>query len=370
MKKTIRKCATVLVLALFILSIVPMAFADKREKEENMFSKEGNSKEVKFEEANEQMKEQREAMKERFKEQREFTKEQIEQLRERMQMAKEKYEMAREEYKEQKDELKDLREQFKKCDKEEDDNDDDENETETNDTQMGTNQTSDCVKIKKNVNRGVRNHLEKTIELIDNSLARLTQHVNSSTVLSEEDKQSALASINKLEEQVTAEKEKVLAMGDDVSKEDLKAAVKELKQLWQDVSKLQKRIVAMLTSSKLENLVQKHQDIADSMQKRIDDAKAKGLDTAELESILAKFKTAVAKLEEDQKTARNFWQQTEDVSKENMEKWHDALEVVKDDLKETKNLLHDFMENYRELIKSSNPEQEGNNDKDNATEED
>ncbi len=378
MKKTIKKCATVLVLALFILSIVPMAFAEEgkeittkveddittkvevddnsvnvdaevkaqaqtettseKESDKDSFkSQKDTFKDQKeafkgeFKESQKQMKEQREAMKESFKERREFTKEQIEQMRERMNEAKDKYEQARERYKEQKDDLKDLRDQFKGC-KEDD-------------------ASENCVKVRKNVNTGVKNHLAKTIELIDNSVARLREHVNNSDVLSDEDKQSALASINKLEEQVTAEKDKVLAMGEDVSKEDLKVAVKELKQLWQDVSKQQRRIVAMLTSSKLDNLVEKQKEIAASMQKRIDDAKAKGLDTAELESILVEFNASVAKVEESQKIARTFWQQTEDISKEGMEKWHDAQEDVREDVKDSREILREFVHQYKELTK-------------------
>ena len=371
MKKIIKKSATVFVLMLFILSIVPMAFAedaavggdittkvevdddstdveveveaktettsekesdeDSFEDEKEAFKEEKGSFKGELKEFKGQMKEKNEAMKESFKEQRQFTKEQVEQLRERMNEAKNNYEQARERYKEQKDDLKDLRDEFKSC-KESD-------------------ESENCVKVRKNVNTGVKNHLAKTIELIDNSIARLREHVNSSTVLSDEEKKSALDSINKLEEQVTAEKDKVAAMGDDVSKEDLKVAVKELKQLWQDVSKQQRRIVAMLTSSKLDNLVEKQKEIATSMQKRIDDAKAKGLDTTELESILVQFNTSVAKVEESQKTARTFWQETEDVSKEGMEKWHDAQEDVREDVKESREILREFVQNYQELTK-------------------
>ncbi len=385
----IKKSAAVLVLVLFILSIVPMAFAEdaavgvdvngsvksddgsvnadvavganaqtqpSTEKETNKdssedqkdtsndhkeaFKGEKDSFKGDFKGFKGQIKDQREAMREHFKEQREFSKEQIEQFREHAKEAKDNYEHARERYEEEKGNLKDLRDQFQGCKK------DDTSET--------------CVTMRKEINLGVKTHLDKTIELIDNSLARLTEHVNSSTVLTDQDKQSALESINQLELRITAEKEKAAALGENVSTEDIKAMVKEFKQLWQDVSKQQRKIVATLTSSKLDNLVEKQKEIADNMQKRIDAAKAKGLDTTELESILVQFKTAVTKTDDDQKTARTFWQQTQDVSKDDMEKWHSSQEVVREDVKDSRDLLREFVHQYQELTKPTTVKAEGN----------
>lgn len=389
----IKKSAAVLVLALFILSIVPMAFAEdaavgtdvnsnvnsddgsinadvgagaqaqlgtpnESEKKDNPSEDQKETSKDSFKDQKEafkgekdsfkgdlkefkgQIKEQRDAMREKFKDQREFTKEQIDQMRERMKEAKDNYQHARERYDEEKGNLKDLRDQFRSC--KEDDT------------------SENCAQVRKEINLGVKTHLDKTIELIDNSLTRLIEHVNSSTVLTEQDKQSALDSINTLELRVTAEKEKAVALGDNVSKEDIKAMVKEFKQLWQDVSKQQRRIVAMLTSSKLDNLVEKQKEIADSMQKRIDTAKAKSLDTTELELILVQFKTAVSKTDADQNTARAFWQQTEDVSKENMEKWHDAQGVVREDVRDSRDLLREFVHQYQKLTKPTTAKTEAN----------
>lgn len=370
MKKMIRKTVAVLVLALFILSVAPMALAKTELDIEGKMNAKGKvafleaegeaevDGEVSAESESEGKKSINDASKEEFKERREllkakieaekeFTKEQIEQMRERMKAAKEKYEQARERYEEQKDDLKGLRDRFHGCEEGDD--------------------SDECTQVRQKVSVGVKNHLTKTTELIEKSLERLTEHVNDSTVLTAEEKQSALDSINVLETKLTAEKERVMAMAETASAEELRSEVKNLKQLWQDVSKQQKRIIAMMTSSKMENLVDKHADLEESMQKRIDAAKEKGIDTTELEALLARFKTAVAKLEADQASARNFWQQAENMNKESLEQWRDAQEVVKDDLKKTREILREFVKLYAELEMSTAEEAEVNTSKEGAT---
>lgn len=327
--KIIRKSVAILVLALFMMSVVPIALAESErlnigEKDKAI----DKDKEIKA-----QKETLREAFKSKITAEKELVKDQIEQVRERMKEAKEKYEQARESYKEQKDDLKELRGRYKVC------KDGDGSEK--------------CIKARKDVSLGVKKHLEKTIELIENSLERLTTHVKDSTVFTDEEKQSALDSINKLQEKVTAEKDKVLALADTASAEELRNEVKELKKLWQDVSKQQKRIIAMLTSAKLENLVEKHNALVENMQKKIDGLKAKSIDTAELEEIFTDFKAATAKLVEDHQKARTFWQQAEDMSKESLQAWHDAQKVVKEDMRETRKLLREFVEKYREATKST-----------------
>ncbi len=350
LKQKLRKGLAALVLAIFILSVAPMALAESKQ-EDNIESIDGIEKGI----DNDGLKEAKEAkgfkvnrkesagnfLKAKIAAEKEFTKEQIEQMRERMKNVKEKYEQARELYKEQKDDLKELRDRYRAC--------------KDSSKEEGS---EECVKVRKDVSGGVKKHLEKTIELIENSLARLTTHVKDSTVLTDEEKQSALNSINKLQEKVTAEKDRVLSLVDTASAEELRNEVKELKKLWQEVSKQQKRIISMLTSAKLENLVEKHNTLVESIQKKIDVLKSDGTETSELEAIFADFKAAAAKLAEDQQKARAFWQQAEDMSKENLQAWHDAQKVVKEDLQETRGLLRKFMEEYREAVKLTKAEKE------------
>src|SRR3989344_3099539 len=253
----------IIILALFIVSIIPLALAEEGRDNGN------DRKKLNDDENKSKVKEQREAMKARL----EASKENIEQVRERVKQTKEKYQEARERYQEQKENLKQLRDRVKKC--------------------KETDESGECVTVRQGVNKGAKNHLLRTSDLIEKSLERLQERVTSSSVLTAEEKQSALDAINKLEEEVTAEKERVTALAENASAEELRAAVKNLKKTWQDVSKAQKRIIAMLTSSKLDNLVEKHEDYITGMQKRVDALREKSVDVTQLDAILVQFKAAV-----------------------------------------------------------------------------
>ncbi|MBI4152486.1 hypothetical protein HY495_02140 [Candidatus Woesearchaeota archaeon] len=357
MKKIIKKSIQALILALFILSVVPMAFAQEDLKvngkgavnakialleadaeadaavraEDKVGDNEADTQtaEDQRKDRQETFKEQRKALGERLRAEKEVTQEQIEQLRERLRTAKEGYEQARERYQEQKENLKELRDRYKIC--------------------RDGDGSEECVDVRKKATVGVQKHLEKTIDLIENSLARLTAHVRESTTLTDAEKESALASINKLQEKVDAQKEKVLAIAETATAEELRAEVKELKELWQDVSKQQKRIVSQLTSAKLDNLVDRYTGLSENMAEKIAALKEKGVDTTELEDIAYIFEAAAATLQEDQQKARLFWQEAEDMSRETLQQWHAAQEVVKEDMKKTRALLREFTSLYAEL---------------------
>ena len=228
--------------------------------------------------------------------------------------------------------------------------------------------SEECVDVRKKATVGVKKHLEKTIDLIENSLARLTAHVRESTTLTDAEKESALASINKLQEKVDAQKEKVLAIAETATAEELRAEVKELKELWQDVSKQQKKIVSQLTSAKLDNLVDRHTGLSENMVEKIAALKEKGVDTADLEAILARFEAAAATLQEDQQKARSFWQEAEEMSRETIQQWHVAQEVVKEDLKKTRALLREFMSLYAKLNVSTETAAEADSESEDTAE--
>ncbi len=331
MNSKIKTIVGMIVLALFIVSIIPLALAEEGRDNGNdrkMLNDDGNKSTVK---------EQRDAMKARL----EASKENIEQVREQMKQAKEKYQEAREQYREQKEDLKELRDRVKKC-KETDD-------------------SGECVTVRQSVNKGAKNHLLRTSDLIEKSLERLQERVSSSSVLTAEEKQSALDAINKLEEEVMAEKERVTALAENASAEELRAAVKDLKKTWQDVSKAQKRIIALLTSSKLDHLVEKHEDYVTGMQKRIDALREKGVDVTRLDAIFVQFKAAVATLQEDHAQARQFWLSA-DANKGSLDNWHGAQEQVREDLRETKRLLREFVKATAELTKSEKEDQSEENE--------
>ncbi len=356
MIKIMKKLVAVAVMMLFILSIVPVVFADNESAEVKGDVKEdaqvgadtnsvsvdagassdvavgvdGKGKKGMMKEKISELKEKNKEMKEDFKNSKEMMKEQIkeskEMMKEERKQDREELQTERGKYRDEKKHLLDLHAEARSCDK----------------------TTDDCKAKKTEVKKGVKQHLANTVDLIDNSLARLKERVTESKILSDADKQSALAQIDELEKKLTAEKDKVVALGDNVTNEELRGAVKELKGLWQDVSKLQRRLVADLVSSQLTHLAEKHKEYGNSLEARIAELQAKGADVTKLQTLLNEFKDEQTQLDKDQAILKEKWAQV-DEGKDAQGLWHDAQSDVRDDMHKTQETLRSFLAEYREL---------------------
>ncbi len=263
------------------------------------------------------------------------TKQELQKYKEHVKLAREKYEelkdrreRAKEVYEQQKDELKDRRARMQEVCKE---------------------TPEECASKTSEFKVGAQQHLEKTLELVNASVEKITNRVEESKVLTEEEKASALEQIAALEATLTEEQKKLEALSADTSREEWNAAIREFKLMWTQVKQSEQRIVSMLISSKMGNLVEKHDEIYNSMLMRIDVLKNKGIDTASLEEIAADFRAQLSELSADQKAAREAWSQATDRAA--LQQAKDAQQKVRDGMKETKETLHKFVEKYKTLNK-------------------
>ncbi len=265
------------------------------------------------------------------------TKEELQKYKEHVKLAREKYEelkdrreRAKEIYEQQKEELKDRRARMQEICKE---------------------TPEECTSKVADFKVGAKQHLLKTQELISASLEKITNRVEDSKVLTEEEKTSALEQIAALEAKLAEEQKKLEALGADTSREEWNAAIREFKLMWTQVRQSEQRIVSTLISSKMENLVEKHDEFYNSMLMRIDVLKGKGADTASLEEIAADFKEQLSELSGDQKAARDAWVKATD--REALQQAKDAQQKVRDGMKDTKETLHKFVEEYKVLNKAA-----------------
>ena len=323
-----RKIFAMIVLALFILSVVPMALAeeatdtsdeeDRRDeelREESMEEKGPKGKNGKGVKAIE-----------RVRERLAKSKVTAEKARERLQEAKENYEEARERFEEHKGKLVEMKKAARGCEEGSD----------------------DCKKGKLNLKVGVKNHLLKTADLILRSLERLSERVEDSKLLTDEQKENALLEIDSLEERLTAEKERVEALAEEATAEELRNAVKNLKETWKEVRKEQKKIIAGLTHSKMGAAVEKHTGLVNSMAARIASLEKAGADVSELQEILERFREHVTQINADYESAKEKWQSA-DNELEALGEWREAQKTVRVSMKESKTLLREFVNKYTEL---------------------
>ena len=262
--------------------------------------------------------------------------ENIERVQEQIKEKKEKFMKAQEKYDEKMKQFQDKKEQLAGLEKKAQCKED--------------NQA--CQEKKLALKKGVQERLVHTIELIDSSLEKLLSKVEDSQTLTEQEKQETITRIKDLEMQLTAKKEKILALGNDVSGPELKAQIKELKKLWQDVQKEQRHILTSLISHKQENVVDIYALYGTKMEAQINLLAKQGADVAKLKEILATFREKVAKLKAASESARMAWETAKSQgTPEAMKEAHSIQKQFQDVSKETKVVLRELLSEFKKTRK-------------------
>jgi hypothetical protein len=312
-----KKIIALFVLAFFILSIMPAALAEEDFDKEAAPNGKGPKPALI-------------AAKEKVG----IAKDKVVQARERFELAKEKHQLAKERYQEQKEKVLKIKEEAEDCQKE--------------DVEV-------CKKAKQGLRVGVKNHLVKTSDLIIRSLEKLTNQVEDSKTLTAEEKEEALVKIAELEEELTAKKDEIESLGDDLTAEELREQIKALKEIWNQVRKEQRWQVTQLINNKMGNLADKHEEFYNAMTVRISTLEEKGYTEAELAEVKAiaeEFREAMESLKADQEAAEEAWANAKS-SPEALEEAKEKQKIVREDMKETKEMLREFVKAFNEVYKNN-----------------
>lgn len=363
-----QKISAMLVLSLFLLSVVPAGLADEgknvvdvnAEVEVKVESEENDSEvkeevRIKTEEKDGEVKEEAEIKTEvkdgsfknvkRIKKEVKAVQKDLRKERERLEEAKERFKEAKEDQREHRQKVLDLNKAVKRCDSDK----------------------KDCATLKVELRLGVKNHLQKSVQVVERSLEKLAKTVEKMEDLSEDEKEHALSLVADLDAELQAQKAKIDSFTSETSKEEIRAAIKDLKDLNQKVHKMQRRLVGLLVNAKLHVLVEKHAELHAQMQARIDALAAAGAEVSELEAILAEFDAKTEELKQDYEAAKQAWMEADTAG--DFDQFNrglrDGQHEVRKDLQETKKILRKFMAEYREIQRDL----EGKNESEEASEE-
>lgn len=351
MKTLCKRMAALAVLALFIMSIVPVAFAERNgEEREDRRENSGEGSVERSGEDTETEEDRREnsgegsversgedtgtggedgaerARRLRIKDKDiDQVRERVKEIREQLREKKDLYLEAREALREKKEQLQELREKARCKD-----------------------ESEDCRDKKLDLKKGVREHLVKTIELIERSLEKLQNLVDNSKVLSEEEKQDALQRIAELETQLQEKKAELEALADSMTNEGLRTQIRELKDLWHTVRKEQRWIVAQLTNSKQDNLVGIYIRYGDRAEAQITKLEEQGAAVAGLGELLAKYRESVEELKVAQADAKAAWLDAKS-SPEALEQARELQQTFREKAKESKASLRNLLQAIKEI---------------------
>lgn len=343
-----RKIIGLIVLALFCLSILPIAFADNDRVENRIKSRmlfDGNEIES---ESRTEVSGDGVRVEERIRERNEEDDDEnddenetevdddSDKRSEKFEKIREKLKEAQEKIKENRKSLLEIKERVSSCRKEE-----------------------NCSAIKKELRHGVVDHLEKSLNVLINLIAKVRDRVESSA-LSEEEKSDALTKLAEAEEKASSLLGNLSSANFETA-EEVKKSIKEVKDIWKDAQETQRSLVAQLMSKKTEDLIEKHQILSARMQTMIDTLSDKGLNVSLMEEIHAKFEEHIIKVEEDYKKAEDLRESGD------KQAWRKAMQIVKDDLGESRRLLREFTRAQRDL-KSSDDDAEEKDEQENNPE--
>lgn len=284
----LQRWVAVVVLALFILSIVPTALAAPPEKHEKP------------------AKPQR-----------------VQQMREDLQEQEQKQKEIREDVQEKKEKLAMLSKQVRACKKEE------------------------CASKKTELKKGVKEHLAKLQELIAHSIENIRDRIESSQALTVEEKEELLTQLEEQQKALEGMATKNTALSENATSSEYKAAIKDLKDEWHKVKKVQQKAIAALISSKMEHLVEKVSvDYVKKLQGKRDELKTAGKDVSNLDNILAQYKQKAESISQLQKQAKEL------ILKGDFAGYKEAQQKIRTSIGEIKKMLRSFLEEYRQLKKS------------------
>jgi hypothetical protein len=169
-------------------------------------------------------------------------------------------------------------------------------------------------------------------------LAKLYERVNASDA---EDKEALLEEIQDAIDAVSAAKAKVEALNESSTREEIRAAVKELREAWKDAEKLLKKGAHRVVHKRVGLVVQRMEHLARKLARMLEHLEEKGLDVGVAADLKVKFDAELDSAQDHLDKARELFD-AGSVPESNEE-----IRLAHADLKEAHGLLKDILKAIR-----------------------
>lgn len=205
------------------------------------------------------------------------------------------------------------------------------------------NESVDCKDVRKELKSNVKQRLLVTADQMVSLMENLKKRIE---VLNPADKADLIASVDKHIANVNAIKAEIEALPDDATKEQFKDVTKRLKDEWQQARKAVRLHATRMLALGFGRVLDK----AEKLEKRLDSTlarlKEKGFDTTKADAKVAEFKTHVSDARKAYDEAIVLLEQYRaDPSKEN------AVKAIQEKMKEAKKHLQLAQQSLREAVK-------------------
>ena len=322
MKRFGKTFVSLLVLALFLLSIAPAALADSDDSNDTEEIEDSNDEveeEIEDDDTDEdkpefrrEIRNDRLEIKERFKDKQTEIREEFKQ---RIDNFKEERKVIIKQLIDERQELRDARLSFQACEE-------------------------DCDDQKDVVRDAAKKHLDHIANSIIKSIERLEDKVSNSKQLLDEEKEELLTDLGTAKDNVLAQQETVAELGENATAKEIRTLAQELRKTWQDVKHTHQFTVAKLTSAQLEHAVEKHHTLAERM-----DTLAAETDD---ESVTEAHQAFLAHLEDIEIEKAEALEVLSSIGDEyTIEDWREEQHDVRELFRDSGKLVRDFMKAHR-----------------------
>lgn len=172
--------------------------------------------------------------------------------------------------------------------------------------------------------------------------------VDSSEVLSEEDKQDIL---DELDGYITWLEDKQPEIEAATTKEELVDIAQAVRDKWLEIRGSVKKIAGLMLSAKIDRILERGENVSARVDARIQELKEKGVDTSELEALLDDFNEKLDLAKEKNEAAKEKFREIEDIKDADqlLREGHEFIKEANSYLREAYSDLRDIVREMRSL---------------------
>ncbi|MFH0797828.1 MAG: hypothetical protein V1906_00290 [Candidatus Woesearchaeota archaeon] len=268
------------------------------------------------------------AFKENHGKRMEIAKEKLEKAKEKFAMAKEKYNKAKENLEKSKNKFEDAKNLYKVC---------------------NTNATSEeCVKAKEDIKESWREKLLNTADIMVEHFQKMKSKVESNDRLTEEEQNKTLAWIDAKITEANAIK---LEIQNAKTKDELMTAAKKLQDLWAKSKVKAKGYAGRVVTDKFAGILQQSKQLEVKLDRVLEKMEANGKNVTEVNGLVDKFHAEIADAETHFKAAKAKFQGMENATESDV---HSDYETLKGEahaeITEAKKSLDSARDTLRQIL--------------------
>lgn len=234
--------------------------------------------------------------------------------------------------------------------------------------------SDDCQERREKIKSAAQPHLLNAADLVLKELERVKAKVEASEDLSEEEIAEIVADLDEKIQEVEDAKEVIENLDEESTKEDINEAAKTIREAWKHTKVALKKHVGRLANARLGNIILRVEILEKKLYKTRDRLEEKGADVSELDSMMDEFSAHLDTAADKYNEARVIWSdantpgEVDDAAKE----IHELLTEAKEALKQARDMLRDVVKEIKDLNRGSldvDVEDEANDEDDGASDE-